>query len=325
MKTISIVVPESAVMQAVAGPQYCFTAVKQFRSEAGKEPAFIVQLIGAKRSVKFNDGSFSVQTDKLIGEDIKSDLVIIPPLFGDLERAVKLNKKLVPWIIQQYEGGAEIASLCVGAFLLANTGLLDGKKCSTHWGFIDLFREMYPKVDVQDGSIITEENRIYSSGGANSYWNLLLYLVEKYTDRQTAILLSKYFAIDINRQSQYMFAMFRGQKSHNDESIKLAQEYIEQNIDEKITVEELAEKACLGRRSFERRFREATSNSVLQYIQRVKMEAAKRSFETSRKNVNEVMFDVGYSDTKAFRATFRKITGLSPVEYRNMYNKVLMN
>ncbi|MEZ5146979.1 MAG: helix-turn-helix domain-containing protein [Bacteroidales bacterium] len=325
MKTISIVVPESAVMQAVAGPQYCFTAVNQFRSEAGKEPAFIVQLIGAKRSVKFNDGSFSVQTDKLIGEDIKSDLVIIPPLFGDLERAVKLNKKLVPWIIQQYEGGAEIASLCVGAFLLANTGLLDGKKCSTHWGFIDLFREMYPKVDVQDGSIITEENRIYSSGGANSYWNLLLYLVEKYTDRQTAILLSKYFAIDINRQSQYMFAMFRGQKSHNDESIKLAQEYIEQNIDEKITVEELAEKACLGRRSFERRFREATSNSVLQYIQRVKMEAAKRSFETSRKNVNEVMFDVGYSDTKAFRATFRKITGLSPVEYRNMYNKVLMN
>ena len=325
MKTISIVVPESAVMQAVAGPQYCFTVVNQFRSEAGKEPAFIVQLIGAKRSVKFNDGSFSVQTDKLIGEDIKSDLVIIPPLFGDLERAVKLNKKLVPWIIQQYEGGAEIASLCEGAFLLANTGLLDGKKCSTHWGFIDLFREMYPKVDVQDGSIITEENRIYSSGGANSYWNLLLYLVEKYTDRQTAILLSKYFAIDINRQSQYMFAMFRGQKSHNDESIKLAQEYIEQNIDEKITVEELAEKACLGRRSFERRFREATSNSVLQYIQRVKMEAAKRSFETSRKNVNEVMFDVGYSDTKAFRATFRKITGLSPVEYRNMYNKVLMN
>ncbi|HPE56397.1 MAG TPA: helix-turn-helix domain-containing protein [Bacteroidales bacterium] len=325
MKTISIVVPESAVMQAVAGPQYCFTAVNQFRSEAGKEPAFIVQLIGAKRSVKFNDGSFSVQTDKLIGEDIKSDLVIIPPLFGDLERAVKLNKKLGPWIIQQYESGAEIASLCEGAFLLANTGLLDGKKCSTHWGFIDLFREMYPKVDVQDGSIITEENRIYSSGGANSYWNLLLYLVEKYTDRQTAILLSKYFAIDINRQSQYMFAMFRGQKSHNDESIKLAQEYIEQNIDEKITVEELAEKACLGRRSFERRFREATSNSVLQYIQRVKMEAAKRSFETSRKNVNEVMFDVGYSDTKAFRATFRKITGLSPVEYRNMYNKVLMN
>ena len=197
-------------------------------------------------------------------------------------------------------------------FLLASTGLLNGKKCSTHWGFQNEFREMFPDVEVVEGSIITEENRIYSSGGANSYWNLLLHLVEKYTDRETAILASKYFAIDIDRESQTAFAMFKGQKNHTDDAVKKAQEFIEKNIQEKISVDELAELVSVGRRSFERRFKLATNNTVLEYIQRIKVEAAKRSFENSRKNINEVMFDVGYTDTKAFRTIFKKITGLTP-------------
>jgi transcriptional regulator GlxA family with amidase domain len=177
---------------------------------------------------------------------------------------------------------------------------------------------------MQDGAIVTEERQIYSSGGATSYWNLLLHLTEKYTDRATAIKISKYFAIDIDRQSQSAFAMFTGQKNHQDEAIKEAQEYIEQNIDEKITVEILADKVAVGRRTFERRFKQATNNSVLAYIQRVKIESAKRQFESSRKNINEVMYHVGYTDTKAFRTIFKKITGLTPIEYRNKYNKMAM-
>jgi transcriptional regulator GlxA family with amidase domain len=229
---------------------------------------------------------------------------------------------LVSWINGQYAKGAEVASLCVGAFLLGSTGLLDGKKCSTHWGFQNEFREMYPNITVVDGSIITEEERIYSSGGANSYWNLLLHLVEKYTDRETAVLASKYFAIDIDRDSQTAFAMFKGQKNHDDAEVKKAQDYIENNFKDKISIDDLADYVAVGRRSFERRFRKATHNSVLEYIQRIKIEAAKRSFENGRKNINDVMFDVGYTDTKAFRTTFKKITGLTPIEYRNKYNKM---
>lgn len=202
-----------------------------------------------------------------------------------------------------------------------HTGLLNGKKCSTHWGFQNEFRQMFPEVEVMDGSIITEENRIYSSGGANSYWALLLHVVEKYTDRATAILASKYFAIDIDRESQSAFAMFKGQKNHADAAVKKVQLFIEKNTQEKMGVDELADMVNIGRRSFERRFKQATRNSVLEYIHRVKIEAAKKSFESSRKNINEVMFDVGYTDTKAFRAMFKKITGLTPIEYRNKYNK----
>jgi transcriptional regulator GlxA family with amidase domain len=183
---------------------------------------------------------------------------------------------------------------------------------------------MFPMVDVQDGSIITEEARIYSSGGANSYWNLLLHLVEKYTSREMAIRVAKHFAIDLNRSSQAVFAMFEGQKTHSDEEVKKAQERIEQQVDARISVEDLARDLAIGRRSFERRFKLATNNSVLEYVQRVKMEAAKRSFETSRKTINEVMYDVGYTDTKAFRTVFKKITGLTPVEYRHRYNKAAL-
>ena len=319
---VSILVPENAVMQAIADPQYLFSAVNQFLTVAGKQPFFNVQLVGVKKQVKINNGSFTINTTRCLEEIPATDLIIIPALFGDMKTAIAANQKAIPWIQEQYKNGAEVASLCVGAFLLGATGLLNGKKCSTHWGFQEEFRNLYPEVEVVDGSIVTEEQRLYSSGGAMSYWNLLLYLVEKYTDRQTAILASKYFAIDIDRDSQSAFAIFRGQKNHTDDAIKTAQEFIEKNIQEKISIEELAGFVAVGRRSFERRFKAATNHSVLEYINRVKIEFAKRSFEISRKNITEVMYDVGYTDTKAFRTIFKKNTGLTPVEYRNKYNKM---
>jgi len=314
MKNISILVPESSVMQAVADPQYLFSAANQFLTASGKSPLFKIELVGAQKEVKLNGGMFSVHTDKLLEDVTKTDMIIIPALSGDMQTAISRNKKLIPWINEQYKKGAEVASLCVGAFLLASTGLLNGKKCSTHWGFQNEFRGMFPGVEVIDGSIVTEEDRIYSSGGHNSYWSLLLHLLEKYTDRETAILASKYFAVDIDRDSQAAFAMFRGQKNHADDAIKKAQSHIEKNVGEKISVDELSDMVSVGRRSFERRFKYATNNSVQEYIHRVKIEAAKRSFESSRKNINEVMFDVGYTDTKAFRIMFKKITGLTPIE-----------
>jgi transcriptional regulator GlxA family with amidase domain len=324
MKNVSILVPETAVIEAIADPHYMFRAVNQFLVSAGKKPLFHIQLVGLTRDVKLNGTLFTVHTDKLLKDVEHTDLIFIPAISGDVREAVKMSEAVLPWLVEQHEKGAELASLCIGAFLLAATGLLNGKKCSTHWNAAHDFRAMFPDVELVDGSIITEEGRIYSSGGANSYWRLLLYLVEKYTDRDTAILASKFFAVDIDRESQSAFMMFTGQKNHGDEAIVKAQEYIEENFQDKILVEELADKFSVGRRSFERRFKKATNNTVVEYIQRVKIEAAKRSFESSRKNINEVMFDVGYTDTKAFRTVFRKITGLTPIEYRNKYNKQVL-
>lgn len=322
MKHVSILAPETAVIEAIADPRYLFNTVNQFLQSVGKEPLFKVDIVGAKSEIRLENSVFSVHADKLLHEVTHTDLIFIPAISGNMSRAVEMNRELVPWIQDHYRKNAEVASLCVGAFLLASTGLLNGKKCSTHWGFATEFRETFPDVELVDGSIVTEESGIYSSGGANSYWNLLLHLVEKYTDRDTAILASKYFAIDIDRDSQSAFMIFQGQKEHDDPEIRKAQEYIEENYQNRITVDELANRFAIGRRSFERRFKKATTNTLIEYIQRIKIEAAKRSFESSRKNINEVMFDVGYTDTKAFRDVFKKITGLTPVEYRNKYNKI---
>ena len=173
--------------------------------------------------------------------------------------------------------------------------------------------------------LFRSQNGLYTSGGANSYWNLLLYLIEKYTGREMAILTSKFFVLDIDRNSQSPFSIFKGQKVHNDPDIVKVQEFIESNYQDKITVDELCEKFGIARRTFERRFKKATNNTVLEYWQRVKIEAAKRQLELSRKTVGEVMYEVGYSDTKAFRDIFKKVTSMSPVDYRNKYNKEAFN
>lgn len=287
----------------------------------GKDPLFNIQLIGLSNGISQRNGLYTVNPDRLIGDITRTDLIIIPAMHGDLKKAMDLNAAFIPWIIQQYKAGAELASFCIGSFFLAATGLLKGKQCSTHWIAANEFRSMFPDVNLVDDKIMTDEDGIYTSGGAYSYLNLLVYLIEKYAGRDIAILISKAFMIDIDRVSQSPFTIFRGQKAHEDEPVKKAQEYIEKNFEDKITVDQLASMLSLSRRNFERRFKKATSNTIVEYIQRVKMEAAKKNLETGRKNVNEVMYDVGYSDNKTFRTVFRKVTGLSPVEYRNKYNR----
>jgi transcriptional regulator GlxA family with amidase domain len=211
--------------------------------------------------------------------------------------------------------------MCSGAFILASTGIMDGRSCSTHWSFADVFRKMYPKVNLHSDKLITDEKGIYTNGGAYSFLNLVIYLVEKYYDRQTSVYCSKVFQIELERNSQSAFAIFTGQKQHDDAMVQQAQAYIENNINEKISVEDLSSKFAIGRRNFDRRFIKATSNTPLEYAQRVKIESAKKALESTRKTVNEVMYEVGYSDVKAFREVFRKITGLSPLKYKNKYNK----
>lgn len=319
MKHVSILVPESAVLAAIDDPRHVFSQVNSIAEASGKLPVFDLKFVGLSKEVKLHDGAFSVHSDLLLNEVENTDLIFIPAFNGATEKFFETNERFIPWISDQYEKGAEVVSLCVGAFLLAKTGLLDSKKCSTHWQAADEFREMFPAVDLQTDKIITEEDGIYTSGGATSYWNLLIYLVEKFTDRETAVQIAKIFAIDLERQTQSHFMIFKGQKTHSDEDVKHAQTFIENNFSEKFTVQELAQECAVSRRSLERRFKTATNNTVNEYIQRVKIEAAKKSLEKSGKNITEIMLDVGYNDTKSFRGTFKKITGMTPLDYRNKY------
>lgn len=322
MKHISILVPVGATsLGCIEGPHKLFTTANFVLGDMRKKPMFEVQLVGMTHQPQKYDGAFAVQPDATIDEIEETDLIIIPAVNGDWDQVLADNKDFLPWIRKQYKAGAEIASLCVGAFILAATGLVNERHCTTHWRSANDFRHMFPDVLLVEDMILTDEHGIYTSGGANSFWNLLLHILEKYVNRDMAVFFSKYFAIEIDRYSQSPFIMFKGQKEHEDEPIRKAQEFIEQNYQDKIMVDHLASLLCLGRRNLERRFKKATSNTVAEYIQRVKIEAAKLSLESSKENVNEVMYKVGYSDPKAFRLTFKRITGLSPIQYRAKYNR----
>ncbi|WP_121356920.1 GlxA family transcriptional regulator [Flavisolibacter nicotianae] len=323
MKHLTIVVPEGEGnnISSIVGSYKIFTRANAYQKESGGRALFKIEVAGTAKKVEYHDGLFSVKPHTHISAIAKTDLIIIPSLNHNYQKAVKRNVPLVRWIEQQYRNGAEVASICTGAFLLAASGLLDGGICSTNWAVTDSFRKMFPAVHLQVDKLITDEKGIYTSGGAYSFLNLILYLVEKYYGRQTAIYCSKVFQIEMDRQSQSPFIIFKGLKSHGDEVIKQAQAYIESHWNEKISMERLSTTYAVGRRNFDRRFIKATGNTPVEYLQRVRIEAAKKAFEATRKNVNEVMYDVGYTDPKAFRDVFRRITGLSPLEYRSKYNK----
>lgn len=317
-----MLVPEGECsITTIEGTYQILLRVNDWLVEAGEEPMFEVELVGQSGEVRMKEGRFRIYPDVCFTEVSRTGLIIIPSVHGDKRRINEENRPMLDWITDQYRQGAAVASMCIGAFLLAGTGLLNGRSCTTHWDFANEFRQMFPDVNLVEDKIITDENNIYTSGGAYSWLNLVLYLVEKYCGRDIAVTCSKGFQVDFQRVSQSPFIIFSGQKDHEDEAVQAAQEYIEKNCHCKITVDELAERLILGRRNLERRFKKATGNTVMEYIQRVKMEAVKKSLETSRLGVNEVMDRVGYTDPKAFRMTFKKVTGLSPLQYRNRYNR----
>ncbi len=321
MITISILTLRNATPASVDDSCYVFKTVNRFLAAKNKPGLFNVQLVGIPDQVIYNDGTFIIHPEKNLKEAGNAELIIIPVLTGSMIQSIQLNKEYIDWIIKQYKSGAEIAALSTGVFMLAFAGLLKGRQCTTHWQYSNELKHFYPSIEVVDERVITDQNGLYSIGRSNDYWNLLLHLVEKYAGRELAIYTAKYFSIDIDRNFQSPFIIFNGLKDHTDEQIKEIQTYIEKNYKDKITVDQLAEKFNITRRTIERRFKKATRNTIAEYIQRVKMEAAKKQLETGRKSINEIMMDIGYMDTQTFRDIFKRITGMTPVEYKGKYSK----
>lgn len=265
---------------------------------------------------------FPVLPQIRIDQIISPDLIIIPSLSQQYKPMLINSMVLVEWVKTQRLQGAKVASICTGAFLLAATGLVDGQPCATHWDAADDLKEMFPKVKVCL-DVLTDNQGIYTNGGGYSFLNLALFLVEKYFDRSTAIHCAKMFQIDIGRSSQSPFAIFAGQKRHGDRVVIKAQEYIENHISEKISPEALAYELATSRRNFDRKFIKATGNTLMEYIQRARMELAKKALEETDRNVSEIMLNCGYNDEKAFREAFRKVVGLLPLDYKARYRNVI--
>lgn len=323
MKELIIVLPQGEHnLSSVTGPYEIFRKANAYWKKRHGAERFRIRLAGASETVSLQDGLFAITPHLSLDEVAYADLIIIPSLNHNYQLAAAGNEALTDWLRTQYKAGSEIAAICTGAFLLAATGLLNGKTCSTHWSAAIAFREMFPAVNLLPDKLITDEQGLYTNGGAYSFLNLVVYLVEKHYDRETAIYCTKVFQIEPDRNAQSEFSLFTGQKAHDDEVVQQAQAYIEQHLEEKISISDLSARFHVGRRNFDRRFVRATGNTPLEYAQRVKIEVAKKAFETNRKSISQVMFEVGYNDVKAFREVFRRITGMSPAAYKARYARI---
>lgn len=321
MKNVAFLVPECADIAMLENARYGFQVANRYLQARGDPPRFSLRLIAATAQVRLDGGRIQVLADGVLSDTGAVDLCLVPPLQGPLADAVSANGPLIEWLVRHYQAGGEVASLCLGAALPAAGGLLDGQRAVVHWAARQDYARAFPTVQWVSDRVVLAGKGIYTSGGAFSAAHLVLHLIEKYADRVTAIWCAKYFQLDWSRQSQLPYAVFSGDKTHADEVVRGVQDHIEGRYADRITVDDLADRFLLGRRTLERRFRQATGSSVLEYLQRIRVEAAKRRLETSRETVAEVMYEVGYSDAKAFRDVFVKFSGLSPVLYRERYAK----
>ena len=283
---------------------------------------FDIELVAlTKRPIRFGD-SVTLHPHASIHTAKKPDLILIPSAGDNVLESLDCLRAFVPWIKACSAQGARVVSLCTGAFLLAESGLLDGRTATTHWFFADLFRKRYPKVDLRPERLIVEEGNVITSGAATSFLDLVLYLIELYSGHEAAVLTAKVLLIEMGRHTQLPYTIFSARKMHGDRRILRVQQFIEVNGHREFKIDSLAARAGMSVRNFDRRFREAVGETPSAYLQKLRIEKAKRLLENGKHTIEEIASAVGYEDERSFRRLFRALTDLSPTGYRRKYAQV---
>lgn len=318
---VSILVFQGCIALPVVG---CMEVLRQVgdRYQAGRPGVphpYRVRLVGVRpdaQGIVHATYGFPVRCDAGLDDDVHADLVLVPAFEGDVVRQLGENAACVPWIRQQYERGADVATICTGAFALAETGLLDGLTATTHWAAASLLAARYPRVQVQPQHIVVDHGRLCTSGAATSFLNLLVHLVRRHLGAEVAEATARFLLVDLEKPQQGAWANLRPPVTHGDEAVARAQAWIDGHLADDLVVADLARRVHVSVRTFIRRFKAATGTTPLDYVQRTRVDAARRLLSSSRRSIPEVAEDVGYRDVAAFRRIFARETGLTPSAWR---------
>ena len=280
---------------------------------------FAVELVAlSKKPLRFGD-SVVLRPRATIATAGRPDLILIPSAGDHVIDSLTSLRPFVPWIKRCAARGTRVVSLCTGAFLLAETGLLDGRTATTHWFYADLFRKTYPKVKLRADQLIVDEGNVITSGAATSFLDLALYLIELYCGHEAAVTTAKVLLIEMGRHTQLPYTMFSAYKTHADHQILAVQQLMEAEMQKDLSIQRLSKRAGMSIRNFDRRFRTAVGEAPSTYLQKLRVEKAKRMLESTSNTVEEILFKVGYQDLRSFRRLFHSLTDLSPREYRRKY------
>jgi transcriptional regulator GlxA family with amidase domain len=320
MKHIALLMTSQYKLLSVAAILDVFETVNRFHREIGQPVPYNISLIHLPGSEKnAADFVFKYQAHP-ISNDATPDLVLIPAFTtDDMKQAIWENYAFIPWLQQQFKRGSEIATFCTGAFLLGSTGLLDGKIATTHVDACKSFAAAFPSVRLRPDKTVTQDGKLFTSGGATSSFHLLLHLVQKHCGKDIAVKTAKIFAIDMDRHKQNYFSTFEPARNHNDELVASAQQKIESSYHDTGTIEEMIKDIPSSRRNIVRRFKQVTGITPIEYLQQTRIAAAKKLLEQTGDQMTEVIFKSGYNDPKSFRKVFRKTVGMTPSEYRDKF------
>jgi transcriptional regulator GlxA family with amidase domain len=265
------------------------------------------------------DGPIHIKPAAAIHDVKKTDVIFIPTTGLSVEDVVERNAAVIPWLKRWHKRGAAIASVCSGVGLVAATGMLDGRRATTHWALAARFREMYPRVKWMPELMVTEDRGFYCGGGVHAALDLSLYLVEKFCGHEIAMQTAKALLIEMPRAWQAGFAVVPLKTEHNDDDVSKAQDWLHKNFHREFSLEEPARHAGMSTRNFVRRFKQATGDSPLLYLQKLRVAAAKRLLESDHRSMQQISDAVGYQDVAFFRSLFQRHTGVTPSAYREKF------
>ncbi|RYG25092.1 MAG: helix-turn-helix domain-containing protein, partial [Chitinophagaceae bacterium] len=306
MVKLGILLTQHHRLLSVAAVLDVFETVNKVYNDNSEDNPFEISFIGDGTLPGY--GSHPVIN---FNTEYKYDLILVPSFHeGKVQEGIPANARYIPFLRTQYGLGAEIGSFCSGAFLLAATGLLDHKPATTHINAVMQFKKAFPLVKLEEESVCTHEEGIFTSGGATNSFHLMFRLISKYCSREMSVKVAKIFAIDLNREQQGYFNTAPAVQEHEDELVKQAQKEIEKYSTDGKTIEEILKEVPASRRNLVRRFKNATGITPIELLQKLRIDTAKALLENSQLNIQQVMVESGYNDVKAFRALFKKQVGL---------------
>lgn len=301
----------------------CLSLISSFDDCVPKENPFRVEIVALEAGQTQTASGLPVLTQRSVGEIERTDIVIIPALLvGKGEWITDRYPDLVNWMTQMHAQGSMLCSSCSGVLLLAETGLLNGLEATIHWAYTETFRLNFPHVELHVEKVLVtagDRQQFVMSGASASWQDLVLYLVARLAGPAVARAIARFMLLQWHEDGQAPYIIFSPPADHGDAAVLIAQEWLEEHFSVAKPVEEIVRRSDLAERSFKRRFTTATGYSPINYVQHLRIEAAKRQLERTDTSIDEISWHVGYEDSAFFRRLFRRITQITPGAYRRKF------
>lgn len=319
MVKITFLAVEGCLSSSISNLMDGFIIANLWRKAEGQSSLFETEVVARENKPVISSNCLQINPHRVLDDATDSDYLIIPAFLPVPETRQMQDPVMLNYIRRQHASGTTVAAVCTGSFFLAETGLLNGKVATTNWQFAKKFRYRYPDVHLEIDKILTEEDNLICSGAVTAMMNLALKIIRREGSDKLASACAKALLVDLNRESQAPYTIYQLSGQHRDADILKAEQYMCDHLDRSITIDQVAEFVCISPRHFKRRFKNATGESPLHYLQKLRIDRAKEQLENTLDSIDDITRQIGYENGSTFRRLFKRYTSLSPREYRDKF------